>query len=57
VARIAQDILEREDPAALAKAVSHIKDFSSGLTTAEGDHPFTECATFGDSIKRIGGGW
>lgn len=37
--------------------MSVIKQFSGPWTVAEGDHPFVECATFGDLIKRIGGGW
>lgn len=31
-----------------------LKHYYSSLTTDEGDHPFTECATFADNIKGEG---
>ena len=53
-ARIAYDKLLAETPEVLDRAngaLTHIAEF----TTLEKDHPFVECATFGDNIK--GAGW
>lgn len=53
-ARIAYDKLLAETPDVLDRAngaLTHIADF----TTLEKNHPFVECATFGDDIK--GAGW
>jgi hypothetical protein len=60
VARQAQAILEKQNPAALAAALSVLaplkKDYPS-LTSDEGSHPFTECALFADNIKGKGYSW
>mmetsp|Transcript_18013 Transcript_18013/g.17194 ORF Transcript_18013/g.17194 Transcript_18013/m.17194 type:complete len:224 (-) Transcript_18013:382-1053(-) len=53
-ARIAYDKLMEESPEVVDRAngaLSHIASF----TSLERDHPFVECATFGDAIK--GAGW
>ena len=53
-ARIAQSILEKEDPKTL-KAVNQIletlKITDPKWTENENKHPFTECATYADYIK------
>jgi len=64
VARIAQSILEKKDPATYKQILAILaplaKDDAS-WTKAEGKHPMTECATFADDIKFKGGmyqkGW
>ena len=54
IARIAYDKLMQESPEVMDRAngiLSYLADF----TSMEKDHPFVECATFGDDIK--GKGW
>ncbi len=58
VARIAQDILERESPETLKKCeklLQYYKDFNPTFMKAEGDHIFVEAAQFADMIKYNGG--
>jgi len=59
VARIAQNILETEDPNALRLAIGYLKLFSQ--FTGEKDMPFVEAATWPDKIKedhnRMMGSW
>ena len=60
VARQAQAILERDNPAALQSALNvlaPLKKYYPTLTTDEGAHPFTECALFADNIKAQGYSW
>jgi hypothetical protein len=60
VSRRAQAILEDEAPEVLSQALdvlAPLKKYYSSLTTDEGDHPFTECATFADDIKGQGYSW
>ena len=63
VARRAEDILNTEDPEALARAINELavlKQSQPTLITREDQHPFTECATFSDDIKGFLGfqsGW
>lgn len=57
VARQAESILQKEDNAALQAALSllqYLENDYSSITAHEGDHPFTECATFADDIKGMG---
>ena len=60
VARRAQAILEDEAPEVLAAcldALVPLQEYYSSLTTSEGNHPFTECASFADEIKGKGYSW
>jgi len=60
VARIAQDIMEKEDPAAFEKVLTilhALKINDPGYTEGEDKHPFVECATMADDIKYKGGGY
>jgi hypothetical protein len=58
VARIAQDILEKENPQALQKAVTLLGKYSDSFTQEhEKNYPFVECVTLPDDNKRAGGGW
>lgn len=61
VARIAYDILERENPAALEGAnedLAILKGHSTILALgSESDYPFVECAVFADTIKGQGYTW
>ena len=55
VARIAENILESEAPNSLAAANTELAILAgNSLMSDEGDHPFTECATFADDIKGEG---
>ena len=57
VSRQAEAILESEAPEALNSALtilSHLKESHPEITYEEGQHPFTECATFADDIKGEG---
>lgn len=54
VARQAEAILTETNPAALSKAIAvlaYLKNSHPSITTSEGSHPFTECATFADDVK------
>ena len=47
-------MLEAKDDGALAKALEILAPLAKNhpdLIKSEGDHPFTECATFADEIK------
>ena len=60
VARIAQDILEKESPATLDQVLSilaPLKTQDPGYTKWENLHPFVECATMADGIKSMGGSY
>lgn len=60
IARIAQVILEKEDPTLLATAteiVSVLKEHFPTKTTTENLFPFVECAPFADAAKFNGGGF
>lgn len=60
LARRAQAILEDEAPEVLAAcldALVPLQEYYSSLTTSEGNHPFTECASFADEIKGKGYSW
>ena len=54
MSRHAQAILEDQYPDVLQAALDEmvpLQRYYSSLTTSEGNHPFTECATFADDIK------
>ena len=53
VARVAQYKLEKEHPEVFAKMLE-ILSWNSWLTKLEKDHPFVECASFADEIKKTG---
>ena len=56
-ARRAQAILEESYPEVLQAAISELTELDKyfpDLVSGEGDHPFTECATFADDIKSKG---
>ena len=58
VARIAQDILEKESPETLQNIenlLGILKKSDPDLTKKEGKHPMVECAIFADDIKYKGG--
>lgn len=58
-ARIAQYVLEESDPNTYNAAISilqPLRDIDPEWTVSEGDHMFTECATFADVIKKYQGG-
>ena len=58
IARMAYDILKKDDPAALAKAETLLKKYSDDISkTHEKNYPFVECVTLPDDNKRRGGGW
>ena len=60
VARIAQSILEKQNPASLKSTeaiLSVLKKSDPSWTTAEGNHPFVECSSFADDIKYKGGSY
>lgn len=60
VARIAYNILERENPKALEDATELLRVYSNKFpyyTKFEGEYPFVECATLADYIKYRGGSW
>lgn len=60
VAKIAYDILDKEDPSALESAEQLLKvltDKDPSQTKSEKNYPFVECATFADEIKGRGGYW
>lgn len=57
VARQAQAILESSGSGAYDKAITELatlKKYYPSITTDEGTHPFTECASFADDIKGQG---
>lgn len=60
VARIANDILEVDSPdtiEAIESILSVLKKSNPTWTIKEGKHSMVECVTFGDDIKRKGGGY
>jgi hypothetical protein len=60
LARRAQDLLQSQDHAAyeaVLQELAPLKANDASLTTDEGDHPMTECATFADNIKGMGMSW
>jgi hypothetical protein len=64
VARIANDILEKESPQTIEDveaALAVLKKSDPKLITSEDKHPMVECATFADELKAKGGryqsGW
>jgi hypothetical protein len=64
VARVAQNLLEKNDPTTFKKVLdilAILKRDDASWTKEEDKHPFTECATFADDIKYKGGmyqkGW
>ena len=53
-------MLEAKDDGALEKALEVLAPLAKNhpdLIVSEGDHPFTECATFADEIKDEGMNW
>jgi hypothetical protein len=57
-ARIAYDILSKENPSALQAAEDLLDKFSDYSSAKHEDkYKFVECVTWPDDIKRIGGGW
>ena len=60
VSRIAQRVLQNENPTALDLALAELSTLAEthpDLIENERDHPFTECATFADDIKGTFGGF
>jgi hypothetical protein len=60
VATQAQTLLEAENQAVLNAALAELaplKKYYPDITTDEGSHPFSECATFADNIKAEGYDW
>jgi len=58
IARMAYDILEKEDPSILKKSEDLLRVYSDSLTEMHEDkYPFVECVTLPDDNKRRGGGW
>jgi len=58
VARMAYDILEKENAGALKKAEDILANMANQtITSSEKDHPFVEAAPFADMVKYKGGGW
>jgi hypothetical protein len=58
VARLAYDILEKENPKALAGAEKILSTLAGQtITSSENMYPFVECAAFADEVKYKGGGW
>jgi hypothetical protein len=60
VARIAYEILLKENPDILDKVNKVLKVFSDEYpeqTPKEQDYPFIECVTIADDIKYHGGSW
>lgn len=59
VANRAQYLLEQESPDALNAALAVLAPLAQDYPQLleEGDHPFTECATFADNIKGDGYSW
>lgn len=55
VSRIAYDLLQRENPRALAAAEALLGKYKSNKD--EGNHSFVECATYADDVKAHGGGF
>lgn len=58
-ARIAQNILEKEDPEtydSILEILKKLKETDPDWTVNEENHPFTECATYADFIKGKSGG-
>jgi hypothetical protein len=55
VARIAEDLLQKESPASLQAANSLLTKFTKNKD--EGKHAFVECATYGDDMKAKGGSY
>jgi len=53
VAKIAQDLLETQNPGAFKAALDQLSLYTQNKD--EGDHPFVECATYADDIKGKGG--
>jgi len=58
IARMAYDILKKDDPTTLAKAEALLRKYSDKLTKEhENMYPFVECVTLPDDNKRVGGGY
>ena len=58
IAKMAYDILKKDNPIALNKAEALLSKYSDDLTKEhEKDYPFVECVTLADDNKRRGGGW
>lgn len=58
VARLAYDILQKENPKALAGAEKILSAMAGEtITNSEDKYPFVECASFADQVKYKGGGW
>jgi hypothetical protein len=58
IARMAYDILKKDNPVVLNKAEDLLQIYSDNLTKShEKDYPFVECVTLADDNKRRGGGW
>jgi len=58
IARMAYDILKKDNPIALNKAEQLLSKYSDYLTKEhEKDYPFVECVTLADDNKRTIGGW
>lgn len=58
VAKLAYDILQKENPKALAGAEKILSVLAGQtITSSEDKYPFVECASFADEVKYKGGGW
>jgi hypothetical protein len=58
VARLAYDILQKENPKALEGAEKILSAMAGQtITNSEDKYPFVECASFADQVKYKGGGW
>jgi hypothetical protein len=60
VARIANNLLEKQSPSTLSNVESLLKVLELSdptYTKDEGNHPFVECTTFADDIKNKGGAY
>lgn len=58
VARMAYDLLEKNDPKALSEAntiLEVLKRDNPKVTHKEDAYPFVECATLADDIRMAGG--
>ena len=59
IARIAYDILSKEDPATLSKAKALLEMYQDQVIREKEsiNYAFVECATWADEIKMRGGGY
>jgi hypothetical protein len=60
VARIAYNILEQESPETIQgveNILTYLESSNPAWTNKERNHPFVECVTFADDIKKKGGNY